>query len=75
LILRNEDEVDMFERLFYALSEDQFDLKNTKIRHALKFKRRIDIKDLIENFVSKYTLKSTGFVFDLYFQVLRKLFS
>ena len=48
------------------------DLELEHLDEALKYKRKIDIKDLTRSFVLKYTLKSTGFVFGLYFQTLRK---
>jgi predicted nucleotidyltransferase len=51
------------------------DLELKHLDEALKYKRKIDIKDLSRSFVLKYTLKSTGFVFGLYFQALRKMFS
>lgn len=51
------------------------DLELKHLDEALKYKRRIDIKDLTRYFVLKYTLKSTEFVFGLYFQALRKMFS
>ena len=48
------------------------DLELEHLDEALKFKRKIDIKDLTRSFVLKYTLKSTMFVLGLYFQTLRK---
>lgn len=48
------------------------DLELEHLDEALKYKRKIDIKDLTRSFVLKYTLKSTEFVFGLYFQTLRK---
>ena len=51
------------------------DLELNHLDEALKYKRRIDIQNLNRWFVLKYTLKSIGFVFDLYFQALRKMFS
>ena len=55
-----------------------FKNSNLEMKHldeALKYKRKIDVKDLTRSFVLKYTLKSTGFVFGLYFQALRKMLS
>ena len=51
------------------------DLELKHLDEALKYKRKIDVKDLTRGFVLKYTLKSAGFVFGLYFQALRKIFS
>jgi predicted nucleotidyltransferase len=51
------------------------DLELNHLDEALKYKRRINIQNLNRWFVLKYTLKSIGFVFDLYFQALRKMFS
>lgn len=51
------------------------DLELNHLDDALKYKRRIDIQDLTRGFILKYILKSTGFVFGLYFQALRKMFS
>ena len=48
------------------------DLELEHLDEALKYKHKIDIKDLTRSFVLKYTLKSTRFVFGLYFQTLRK---
>jgi len=51
------------------------DLEMKHLDEALGYKRKIGVKDLTRSFVLKYTLKSTGFVFGLYFQALRKMFS
>ncbi|MDH3502509.1 MAG: nucleotidyltransferase domain-containing protein [Nitrosopumilus sp.] len=51
------------------------DLELNHLDEALKYKRKINIQNLNRWFVLKYTLKSIGFVFDLYFQALRKMFS
>ena len=51
------------------------DLEMKHLDEALRYKRKVDVKDLTRGFVLKYTLKSTGFVFGLYFQALRKMFS
>ena len=51
------------------------DLELNHLDEALKYKRRINIQNLNRWFVLKYTLKSIRFVFGLYFQALRKMFS
>ena len=51
------------------------DLEMKHLDEVLRYKRKIDIRDLTRGFVLKYTLKSTWFVFGLYFQTLRKMFS
>ncbi len=51
------------------------DLELKHLDEALKYKHKINIKDLTRDFVLKFALKSTRFVFSLYFQALRKMFS
>ena len=67
LILKTESAM-MFGRPFYVLSEDQFDLKNAKIRHDLKIQIGLSVIASLNMFLQR--IKSTGVI--LYGKDIRK---
>ncbi len=62
-------EIQQIKRMFKGT-----ELEFEHLDEALQYKRKIKIENLTRGFVFKYMAKSTGFVFGLYLQTLKKMF-